>query len=204
MVVGWSLGVQVSLTCFAKHPNKVNKLFLLNPATGLTLHTALQPFHPFPLYVGKQISYLLTTAFNFLKSIIHTSLWVYLKDFFESFAFLICLEVSSFLGGFPPEQAAYFQEYMRDVFSSRYHTRGLLDLILALDAPVSEVALGLSHKAIILSGLPDFMTGVYHSYALASRMSGVQHTVFTMASHFLLLEWPDLVAMELLKLLFAE
>ena len=52
---------------------------------------------------------------------------------------------------------------------------------------------------VIVSGLPDFLTGVYHSTELA-RLAGVKNNCFSMGSHFVLIEWPSLVA----KLLYEQ
>ena len=45
------------------------------------------------------------------------------------------------------------------------------------------------------------MTGVYHGHLLA-RLAKTKNQVFTMGSHFLLIEWPELVAESILRLLF--
>ena len=102
------------------------------------------------------------------------------------------------------EQPPYFAEYMRDVFNTRDQTRGLLLLIKALDAPLPDAALALPHKAMILSGLPDNMTGVFHAFRLHASMPNAKHIMFTMASHFLLIEWPALLADEILNQVSAD
>jgi pimeloyl-ACP methyl ester carboxylesterase len=77
-------------------------------------------------------------------------------------------------------------------------------LIVALDAPCPPGALTLPHRATIISGLPDIMTGVYHSTRLAKGMPNSKHVMFTMGSHFVLIEWPDLVAKEILELINSD
>jgi hypothetical protein len=44
------------------------------------------------------------------------------------------------------------------------------------------------------------MTGVYHGWDLERGMKNSKHVIFTMGSHFVLLEWPDLVAEEIIEL----
>jgi len=199
------MGAQTAITSLATRPDLASKLFLLNPSSGLTLHTALQSFRPLPHAVGSRLS----AAARFLigrtlRPLIPTGVWDGLQLFAFSGLFRALLEAGSFLGGSPPEQGAYFHTYMRDVFATRNQTRGLLDLILALDSPVPPAALGLGQRTKIVSGVPDFLTGVYHSTKLASSLPNAQHVPFTMGSHFLLIEWPELVAVELVDLLLAE
>jgi pimeloyl-ACP methyl ester carboxylesterase len=110
----------------------------------------------------------------------------------------------AFLGGFPPDQPVYFYEYMKDVFATRSQTRALFDLILSLDEELPEASLHLPHYTVLVSGAPDFMTGVYHSKKLAKSMKNNKHVNFTMGSHFLLLEWPEIVAKEILLFIFKE
>ncbi len=173
----------------------------MNPSTGKTLHSVLQPVVAMPLFIGKVVSYLVHLIIGLLRPLTHTWVWNGLKVFAYSIVFRLCLEFGAFFGGFPPEQPVYFHEYMRDTFQSCYHTRGLLDLILSLDGDIPKEAHSLPHQTVIISGIPDIMTGVYHSQALAKTMPNVKHVTFTMGSHFLLMEWPDLVTKELFNLL---
>lgn len=200
-LIGWSTGAQVGLELAAKHPKLVKKLFLLNPACGSTLHTALQPFAPLPHFVGKFISQTTIKLITYLKGLIPKPLWNQLKVINDSIFFHMALTTSAFLGGFPPEQPVFFHEYMRDVFKTRSQTRALFDLILCLDEPMSKACFTIPQQTTLVSGTPDFMTGVYHSTRLAKTLPKVKHINFTMGSHFVLLEWPDLIAKEMLVFL---
>lgn len=220
MVIGWSMGAQCILSCLQDHPFIAKKLFLLNPSSGRSLHTAFQVFFPLPFFVTKTLSSVLRYAIvDVLRPTIRTNLWLWLKAFAESTAFRVILEFFSFWAGFPPEQGVYFHAYMVDVFSTRGQTRGLLDLIVALDSPLEnaegtcggyghfgaqkDTFGGKSEQTVIVSGLPDCMTGVYHASLLANNMHGSRtaHKVYSMGSHFLLLEWPDMVAADIMDLL---
>jgi hypothetical protein len=218
MVIGWSMGAQCILTCLEKHPFIAKKLFLLNPSSGRSLHTTFQPFMPLPFSVTSQISQVLRFAIiKVLRPVIRTAVWDVLKSFSDSIVMRILLEISSFWGGFPPEQGGYFHSYLLDVFSTREQTRGLLDLIIALDSPLQSVDGGSggyghfksqksafggkSEQSMVVSGLPDIMTGIYHANIIAGNMSHrCSHKTYTMASHFLLMEWPDMVAADILEL----
>ena len=200
-IMGWSTGAQVALACCAKYPDICDKLFLLNVSLGDTLHKAMQPIIALPEFVGEFVSRAMHALINSLKPLIPTYVWDTLRLLAFSVIFRVFLESLSFFGGFPPEQPVYFHEYMRDVFTTRSQTRGLLDLILCLDVALPEECCRLPHKAVIVSGYADFMTGVYESQKLSRTMPNAEHLCFSMGSHFLLIEWPDLVAKRFLRLL---
>lgn len=193
-LLGWSTGAQVGLTLAAHHPESVGTLCLLNPSTGLTLHTALQPFHPLPTFLQKHVAHIAAVLLNRLKGLIPLPLWHSIKAFCDSFIFHVILTILAFFGGFPPEQPVFFHEYMHDVFKTRSQTRALLDLILSLDAALPPKAFTLTHRTLLICGTPDFMTGVYHTKQLLMTLPHVSSVTFTMGSHFLLIEWPELVA----------
>lgn len=197
-LLGWSTGAQVGMKLAAKHPKSIKSVFLLNPSCGKTLHYALQPFYPLPAAAGKVWSRIIHGAVNGLKSIISSPAWNALKIALSSNLFHGFLSFFAFMGGFPPEQPVFFHEYIRDVFHTRSQTRALFDLILSLDENMSPDCMTFSQYAVIVSGTPDFMTGVYHSQRLHKTLPNNKHVNFSMGSHFLLIEWPDLVAKEIL------
>ena len=54
--------------------------------------------------------------------------------------------------------------------------------------------------AYIFVGLPDFLTAVYNASTLAA-LNKLKNHIFTMGSHFILIEWPQEVSRLLLNLL---
>jgi pimeloyl-ACP methyl ester carboxylesterase len=200
-IIGWSTGAQLAMTCCAEHPEVTQQLFLLNPSTGRTLHTVLQPLVPLPAFMGSVVSWVVRSALKSLIPLCYTSLWPVLKRVAESSFFRLFLEGLAFFGGFPHHQPVYFHQYMFDVFSCPTHTMALLNLIVSLDAPCPPKALTLKHNIVIISGLMDFMTGIYHSMQLTRSFPRCRQVMFTMGSHFVLIEWPQLVAEELAALL---
>jgi pimeloyl-ACP methyl ester carboxylesterase len=211
-IIGWSTGAQVALSFLGicadnettRQRHQHTKLVLLNPSVRDTLKYVFQPFHRLPLPLAKLICALARGIIVFLQPFIFTYVWDVLKFIALSSFFRLMLEISAFFGGFPPEQPVYFHEYMRDAFSSREHTLGLLNLILALDDDCHPLSTTIENRSLILAGYPDFITGVYCSYELAQSLKRVKLVVFTMGSHFLLLEWPDIVAKEILTMILSE
>eukprot|EP01035_Chromulina_nebulosa_P018574 gene18574-24299_t len=162
-IIGWSTGAQIAVTYVSLYNNLVNKLILLNPSIGMTLHTVLQPFIHLPINIGKYVSVLITNVVIGLKSLIPTIVYEILKYFFESTIFRIILEINAFIGGFPPEQGLYFHSYMYDAMSTRQHTQGLLNLILALDSKnpldiLIDKHIVIQQPTLIFSGYCDFIT----------------------------------------------
>jgi len=134
--------------------------------------------------------------------LIATDAWITLQAVAYSSFFRIILECLAFFGGFPPEQPTFFHEYMRDVFRYRAHTRGLLNLILSLDAEEPAIISGSAltvppPKTLIVDCYFDFITGVYLGERLAKQMPHSRRVTFSMGSHFVLLEWPELIAREI-------
>lgn len=196
-IIGWSTGAQLAITLCALHPTTAKKLFLLNPSTGYTLETVLQILIPLPRVLGKLLSRVIRSALQTLIPLCHTPLWVTLKSIARSRLFRVFLEGLAFFGGFPHYQPVFFHQYMFDVFSCPTHTMALLALIVALDEACPDAALALDKDTVLISGLMDCMTGVYHSWTLARRMPRCRHVCFSLGSHFALIEWPALIAAEL-------
>lgn len=203
-IIGWSTGAQIGLAYAVKYPKEVKSLMLFNPSVGKTLHYALQPFTPLPPFLRKHISIAMTEGIGLLKPLIPTIVWDRLKAFNDSFYFHIFLTLLALFGGFPPDQPVFFHEYMRDAFKTRSHTRSLLNLILSLDEELSKDIFQIPHYTVIFSGTPDFLTGVYHSKQLIQSLRKSKWINFSMGSHFLLIEWPEIIAKEVLEYVTKE
>ncbi len=204
-IIGWSMGAQTALHALSKAPTLAKNVILLNPTTGDNLEYAFQPFVPLPKFLRSNIvKPLANMLISTLRPCCYNKVWDVLGAFARSSVFRVLLEVGSFVGGNVPEQGAYFHEYMIDTFQSRAHTAALLDLLLALNASCSYEETHLPHRCVLMSGLGDFMTGVYHANTLQKNMKGCfKHQIFKSASHFLLLEHPQdaaLLIMEAMQL----
>ena len=109
-IIGWSLGAQTAITCCSTYPATAERLFLLNPSCGLTLHGAFQPIIPLPKYLGDRLSSILKTALKLVRPLtFNESLWNRMRTIAFSTLLRIVLEMSSFCGGFPPEQVLHCQ-----------------------------------------------------------------------------------------------
>lgn len=203
-IIGWSTGAQMALLLCSKYPKITKKLFLLNPSVGHTLHTVLQPFYPLPNFIGRAISRILHAILSSVRPLCDTSLWDYIRYVAYSELVFWFLTFGAFITGEPPEQPSFFHAYVYDLFATRDHTKHLLDLILALDADTPKGSTTLPHKSMIVSGLPDFITGVYHSFELDGGMPNSEHIMFTMGSHFVLIEWPREIGKLILRLIFED
>ena len=201
-LIGWSLGADVCVHLLKKDPKICKKLFLLNPSSGKTLHTVFQPFFPLPSFIGASFSSITHTLRDVLYVVSRSSIWPVLRDIVNTSAFHIIFILSAFLGGYPPEQPSYFTAYCEDIFYSRFHTQHLLDLIITLDeaSPYREVVY--PRETVVVSGLPDILTAVYHGDEIA-KYAGVRNQVFTMGSHFLLIEWPQDIAQMIVNLIYS-
>lgn len=115
-IVGWSTGAQVALACCLLQPTVSRGLFLLTPSTGHTLHTFGQAAARLPDRAGAAQSRALHALMRALIAVTDDVplVWHGLRCFALSPLFRLLMEAFSFLGGFPPEQAACFHEYMRD------------------------------------------------------------------------------------------
>ena len=148
-----SLGVQIAIQLHHDHPNMCEKMFLLNPTLGRSLHAVFQPFFQGPQFIGAIFASVIKTLRNVLYPFCIT-LYPLLKYITHSSMFYLIFIVSALLGGYPPDQPAYFTAYCQDIFTSRFHTQHLLDLIVALDDPLpyTSTTLPRDGKTIVLSG----------------------------------------------------
>ena len=129
-------------------------MFLINPTLGNTLQCVFQPFMKGPTFIGKILSAIIKGLRNFLYPFCLT-LYPILKFITHTSLFYCIFIVSALVGGYPPDQPAYFTAYCQDIFTSRFHTQHLLDLIVALDEdlPYTSTILPQGGKTVIISGM---------------------------------------------------
>lgn len=200
-IVGWSVGTQIALTHASMYPGVINRMLLLCPSSGRTLHSALQPVFCLPTPFLPYVSRAFTSLFRYLHIVTDGIVFTALRySVYDSDIFRMTADCVSFLAGMSPNFGSYGHHYFRDVLSHRGHTKGLIDLIISLDEELPAGADSLQLPCTIVSSYFDFMTGVYHADHLHKNMRNSRHISLSSSTHFLLIEWPDVLAKEILKL----
>ena len=185
VLVGWSMGVQVSLDVAVTHPELVAGLVLLNGTHGHALRTAFQPLVGVPgldRLVHRVIAALLTKPLPLhrVRALMRRLETVYLASFVPS-AGLRAFTLRPVL-----------RQYMSDVLGESFPN--YLRLFQELDAhSVFHVLPDVHAPALVISGALDPMTPMRQSFTIARRLPNAEHLPLVRASHFALLERPEAV-----------
>lgn len=193
VLVGWSMGVQVVLDLAATHPSMTAGLILLNGTYGHTLSTGLQPFFSIP-FLPKRLHALLewlrrhpTTTQN----LANLTRLVALPT-----AALLMLTAGTRSLSLQPVIRQYFDDVLGPSFGN------FLRLFQELDAhSVYHLLPEISAPALVVSGLLDILTPAAQSYEIARRLPDAEHLALKRASHFALLERPDVVLLAIERFL---
>ena len=128
-IIGWSTGAQMALFLCTKYSNITERIFLLNPSSGKTLHTIFQPFIPLPSFLGKWISTLTHTLIKTVRPWCDIPiLYNIIRYISRSEPMFWILSIAAFFTGAPPEQPVYFNSYVHDLFETKEHTKHLLGI----------------------------------------------------------------------------
>lgn len=113
------------------------------------------------------------------------------------------LFVFAVLGGSPVFQSIFFMDYLNGSLRSRTHTEALLKLLVALNEEITDDQLknlqNYKKKVYLIGGNSDFLTGIYHLNELKTIFPNVYNKNIFSATHFLIIEYPELLSYELLK-----
>ena len=193
VLVGWSMGVQVSLDLAASDPDLVAGLVLFNGTHGHVLQTGFQPWFAVPFLPKRLhgiIEYFIerphvaqTLASLTRLAEIPTAAMLMVTAGRRAFSVrpLIRRYFDDVLGPSFPNYLRLFQEL--DAHSV-YH------LLPYIEAP-----------ALVISGRFDILTPPRQSFDIASRLPHARHVTLQRASHFALLERPDVVLPEIERFL---
>ncbi len=184
-LIGWSMGVQVSLEFALRHPERVRSLVLINGTFGQVFDTAFQPFTPLPLP----------------REALHGSMDLLINHP----TLLRALQV----GTRTPTEALFWlrkrvagwrqstltlglRQYMRDVTTT--DTAAYLRLFQELDAhTVRHELRDVQAPTTVISGAFDYLTPAYQSEIMADEIPGAVYAPIRLGTHFVLIERPKKV-----------
>ncbi len=185
-LMGWSMGVQVSLETATLFPERVKSLVLINGTHGHTMETAFQPLFRVPWLPGV------------LHAIIDRARerppWLQLIQ-----ALLRNQVSNQVIGGFlawawkNPTFAIAYRQYFEDIFQED-NFPNYLSLFQELDGhSVIHHLRDIEQPALVVSGALDVLTPAYQSSEMARRLPDVEHLKLPFGTHFVLLEFPEKV-----------
>ena len=192
-LLGWSMGVQVSLEFSGRHQDMVKSLTLLNGTYGQVFSTAFQPWLPLPLPTRT-----LHGVVEVLKDK-ETLTRFGLKG--ASIPVEVLFQLRQLLLWMSRQKKRPFlmlaaRQYRRDLFTGD-HLQAYLSLFQHLDAhSVYHLLPQIQIPALVVSGGLDFLTPAYQSKHIARRLPNAKHKRVKLASHFVLIERPDLLVKE--------
>ncbi len=183
--VGWSMGVQIGLELAATHPERVRGLVLMNGTYGHALSTGFQPLF----------------SLRFVPKRIHASVeWLRRRpNVSETLAFAargaelpVTLMLALTAGARAPLLAPFVRRYLDGVLGPCFGN--YLRLFQELDAHSAYHLLPeIAAPALVVSGALDVLTPSYQSREMARRLPRGELLSLRRASHFALLERPDVV-----------
>ncbi len=185
VLVGWSMGVQVSLDLAANVPDLVAGLVLLNGTYGHVLQTGFQPLFAVP-FLPKRLH----AAIEILRARPEVSrLLAKVARVTEiPTTALMTITAGKHALDVRPLLRRYFDEVLGPSFPN------FLRLFQELDAhSVYHLLPEIMQPALIVSGRLDMLTPAFQSFEIARRLPNAEHLALVRASHFALRERPELV-----------
>jgi 3-oxoadipate enol-lactonase len=184
-VVGWSMGVQIGLELAATHPERVRGLVLMNGTYGHALSTGFQPLF----------------SMRFVPKRLHATVeWLRARpNAAEALAFAargaelpVTMVLALTAGARAPLLTPFVRRYFDGVLGPCFGN--YLRLFQELDAHSAYHLLPeINAPALIVSGALDVLTPSYQSREMARRMPRAELLSLKRASHFALLERPELL-----------
>lgn len=194
---GWSMGVQVSLDAAAHHPERVAGLVLLNGTYGHVFSSGFQPWVRVP-WAGALLHGLVEYVMDHppLGRGIATAAPYFVTPL-TGFFWLV--------SGTPIDRMRRMMgRYTREVFDDGTFPH-FLRLFQELDAhSVRHHLRQIRAPALIVSGAWDSLTPAYQSRVMAKRLPDAEAIHLRRASHFVLLERPEVVVPAMERFLTAR
>ena len=194
VIIGWSMGVQVSLDFAASFPERVAGLVLLNGTHGHVLSTGFQPLFSVP-FLPKRLHALLDWLQDHRDVAGHIAR---VSRLMETPTYLMmCLTAGPRRAR---EISPLLSRYMDDVLGPSFVN--FLRLFQELDAhSVYHLLRHVEAPALVISGKLDVLTPAYQSREIARRMPNARHVSLARSSHFSMLERPEIVMPEIASFL---
>ncbi len=185
VLFGWSMGVQVALDVAATHPDLVGGLVLLNGTYGHTLGTGFQPLFSVP-YLPKRLH----ATIEWIRK--HPRI----EDRIRLFSRLSEIPTTAMFTLTAGRRALalrpMLRRYMDDVLGESFEN--FMRLFQELDAhSVYHVLPEIEAPALVVSGALDLLAPARQSREIARRMPHARRVALVRASHFCLLERPEVV-----------
>lgn len=185
VLVGWSMGVQVSLEYAGNHPDSVAGLVLINGTYGHALSTGFQPFLSVP-FLPKRLHAILEFFRKRPELLAYVARGARLSELPTAAAFSLTA------GPMVLRHKKLFHQYFEDVLGPSFPN--YLRLFQELDAHSAYHLLPDIHApALVVSGLMDPLTPAYQSEEMARRLPDATHLRLVRAGHFALMERPEIV-----------
>lgn len=183
---GWSMGVQVTLEAASMYPERVAGMVLMNGTYGHVFSSGLQPFVRFP-FAG-QILHAMVDNVALRPNLARAIEFSAPRAVAPTAALFWLISRAN-----PSKMTAVMERYMREVFDPRTFPN-YLQLFQELDAhSVLHHLRDIHVPALVVSGAWDWLTPAYQSHVIAKRLPDAEAIHLRRASHFVLLERPEVV-----------
>jgi pimeloyl-ACP methyl ester carboxylesterase len=186
VVCGWSMGVQVSLELATLHPDRVTALVLVNGTYGHAFSSGFQPLFPLP-FVGRWGHRVIEWLVE------HPGMTDKLGAAYKAMM-TPTLALFWLISQTPMTRTRpMLERYRADVFGGdNFHN--FLRLFQELDGHSAYHHLkDIEAPALVISGAFDLLTPAYQSREMVRRLPHAEHLHLRRASHFVLVERPEVV-----------
>jgi 3-oxoadipate enol-lactonase len=183
---GWSMGVQVTLEAASMCPERVAGMVLMNGTYGHVFSSGLQPWVRLP-FAGAWLNAVVETVAD-RPGLARAIQFAAPRTVMPTAALFWLISRAN-----PARMTPVMERYMREVFDP--HTfPNYLRLFQELDAhSVLHHLRDIHVPALVVSGAWDWLTPAYQSQVIAKRLPDAEAIHLRRASHFVLLERPEVV-----------
>ena len=195
VLVGWSMGVQVSFEIIRRHADQVLGLVLVNGTYGRPLATAfapllktspIKPWIPAILRAAEAVSHLAQPAQPYAQKLVQTKLAL---TFLKGLGLVSAtLDESAFMELASQVAGLNMPRYMAILNSLGDHCAEAV--LPSIERPV-----------LIVTGDRDLFTPVEQSREMARRIVGAEMLVIPSGTHYTPLEFPELIHLRVQKFL---